>query len=360
MPATDQEIRHVVETYAAQQASIIATVMRLLLNIWLPFQWYGKPDMVNAYAAASAVQIDVAVEHTRNLARAYMLEMLASIDASPRELPPIETLYPRSDTLITDVYKRPARQVEHKIRQEIQKALAETPGEPTEITKVLTTRLEQIVEADIAAAARDEQAKVLDAAPPEKVIGWRRVIHPELSKSGSCGLCVVASDRFYTRGDLLDIHDRCKCTVAPLTASSDPGLKLNREDLDALYAAAGSNYGEDLKRIRVRTVEHGELGPILIAEGDKWKTVGHVNSQTSRHVYTPYRRPTREVDTSNWIGMAESSRRSIRILQDAKANGSNMVDLVGNEWSRPTYVADIDKAIAYHQHLIDRSLKHRS
>ena len=98
-----------------------------------------------------------------------------------------------------------------------------------------------------------------------EIIGYRRVIRPELSKSGTCGLCVAASDREYKRGDLLPLHDRCKCIVLPIIADIDPGVRLNQDDLDRLKADAGSNSAKDLKRTRYRVDEHGEIGPYLLA-----------------------------------------------------------------------------------------------
>lgn len=355
MAATDEQVRRVVEAYAAQQANLITGLVRMLLGLWLPFRWWNRPDMVNATAAQSAVYVDVAAEKARLLARAYMMQMLAAVDAAPSKLSAFENVYPRSGTPVVEVYKRPARQVEYKIREAAEKALAGAPAEPVQIEKILTERIEQIVSSDIATAARDEQKAVLDQAP-EKVIGWRRVIHPELSKTGTCGLCVVASTRFYTREDLLEIHANCKCTVAPLTATNDPGLKLNRDDLDALYEAAGSNYAEDLKKIVVQTVEHGELGPILTRKGDQFKTVRDVNRQTDRHDFTPYTPPTRGTDADTWSKMADSSRRSIRILEDAKRRGTNLVDMAGT--GREVPVRDLDAAIAYHRSLIARSAAH--
>ena len=92
---------------------------------------------------------------------------------------------------------------------------------------------------------------------------YRRVIHPELSKTGTCGLCAVAATNVFSTADLLPMHNNCKCTVAPITANNDPGLKLNREDLDAIYRKAGSTSAADLKSVRVIVESHSEIGPIL-------------------------------------------------------------------------------------------------
>ncbi len=53
----------------------------------------------------------------------------------------------------------------------------------------------------------------------------------------------------------------------PLVAGADVGARLNREDLQRIYAAAGSTAAADLKRTRVQVNEHGELGPVLTVRG---------------------------------------------------------------------------------------------
>ena len=116
---------------------------------------------------------------------------------------------------------------------------------------------------DLTMAMRESARTVL--ADADDVIGYRRVIHPEQSRGGSCGLCVVAADRLYRKSELLPIHGRCRCTIAPVTRAHDPGAELNAADLDQLYGAAGSSRREDLKRVRVTVEQHGELGPQLRA-----------------------------------------------------------------------------------------------
>ncbi|MEV0367517.1 hypothetical protein [Nocardia fusca] len=103
----------------------------------------------------------------------------------------------------------------------------------------------------------------LDRGDP---IGYRRVIHPELSTGGVCGLCVVAADRKYKIGELKAVHNLCKCTVLPIFEDYDPGEELNGDDLDLLYEAAGGNTRDRLKRTRYRLVDHSELGPLLVPQ----------------------------------------------------------------------------------------------
>lgn len=92
------------------------------------------------------------------------------------------------------------------------------------------------------------------------ITGWRRVIHPELSRSGTCGLCVSAATRIYTTSDLKPLHKRCFCTVMGITADSDPGDALNRVDLGDLYDdAGGTTDGWTLKQTRYQVGPDGTL-----------------------------------------------------------------------------------------------------
>jgi hypothetical protein len=119
-----------------------------------------------------------------------------------------------------------------------------------------------VAEADVMLAARAQARRFLTTTGAR---GYRRILHPELSTGGSCGLCVVAADRVYRIEQLMPIHDRCKCEVLPIIGRADPGLRLNRDDLDRLYGAAGgTTAGAALKRVRVAITEHGELGPVLV------------------------------------------------------------------------------------------------
>lgn len=106
-------------------------------------------------------------------------------------------------------------------------------------------------------AARDAVQQHGDASPD--VIGYRRVPHPELAEGGTCGLCVLASTRIYRRGDLEPIHDGCNCTVAEVTATSDPGDALNGLDLGEVYDDVGSTDGREAKKVRYRRGPDGRL-----------------------------------------------------------------------------------------------------
>ena len=95
----------------------------------------------------------------------------------------------------------------------------------------------------------------------EGATGYRRVIHPEKSEGGTCGLCMVAATRLYYRHDLKPIHDGCNCKVVAVTEDNDPGADMNKIDFDAIYAASGDTTdGWTLKQTRFRfDADRGEI-----------------------------------------------------------------------------------------------------
>jgi hypothetical protein len=138
-----------------------------------------------------------------------------------------------------------------------------TRGTPEERARSYAlARVEAVAQTDVTLAVREQVRKTLTKI--KGVRGYRRILRPELSESGPCGLCVVAADRVYHVEDLKPIHDRCVCEVLPIIGDLDPGLSLNAADLERLYAAAGGTGAAGLKRIRVAVAEHGELGPVLV------------------------------------------------------------------------------------------------
>lgn len=207
---------------------------------------------------------DVASEVAANLA-----EDMGYEPASSRPL----SDYPRNTNPLT-VYQRPAEQGRYQ-------AVTQREGD------FARTRLENLVSSDIALAQREAMHGTLRNAG---VLYYRRIVHPELSRTGSCGLCIVASTRVYRIEDLMPLHDRCRCSVAPVRqGEDDPGRSLNRSELDRLYEEAGGNSAQELNRVRVTTEQHGELGPILVRQQEDGQDVW-VRS-TTRDSWRSQKRP---------------------------------------------------------------------
>ena len=114
-----------------------------------------------------------------------------------------------------------------------------------------------MIRMDLALARRSQSLATFGVN--SAVIGWRRVIHPELSKGGTCGLCVAASGVLYGPREPMPLHDRCKCEPVPVTRTQDPGAAMNARD------------SVDLEAQPYRIEQNGELGPILVRQGDTFR-----------------------------------------------------------------------------------------
>lgn len=135
-------------------------------------------------------------------------------------------------------------------------------------------RMERMVSQDIAAAARNAHQEIMRKTPKKTITGYRRVVHPELSRTGSCGLCIVASTMIYKKSDLLPIHAGCKCETVEIYQidgkTYDPGQQINDEDLSVFYEeAGGTTHGWKLKRWKYKVVNHPEYGPTLVNTNEK-------------------------------------------------------------------------------------------
>lgn len=260
--ASFERLQSATERHAAARESILVQLIKLLLGLWSGFDRWDDVDVVAGMAARSATLVDSATAQARRTNRSFITSVLRDMNALPEELPGFDNIYPRANITQSEVYRRPVDEFIWRRRN---------GGTLAESREAFEQRMRDIVEADIAAADRDEARILYDASP--RVLGYRRVIHPELSKSGTCGLCIVASSRIYHTDELMPLHGgTCNCDTLPITEGDDPGFRLNDDDLKKIYAAAGSTAAEDLQNTRITINEHGELGPVLVKQGDHFRT----------------------------------------------------------------------------------------
>lgn len=130
-------------------------------------------------------------------------------------------------------------------------------------------RVVDVADMDAQLASRAQESATLGALTDRGVIGWRRVVHPEMSKGGACGLCIAAAERVYGPTEPRPLHAGCHCTTLPVSEAHDPGAWLNDQDL---AKHAGGNTAAKLKRTRYQVDEHGELGLVLQPAGVKART----------------------------------------------------------------------------------------
>lgn len=170
----------------------------------------------------------------------------------------------RIDEEVTDF----KQQLDEMSDQDMAKLIEQWARQKTE------ERMERMVSQDIAAAARNAHQEIMRKTPKKTITGYRRVVHPELSRTGSCGLCIVASTMIYKKSDLLPIHAGCKCETVEIYQidgkTYDPGQQINDEDLSVFYEeAGGTTRGWKLKRWKYQVVNHPEYGPTLVNTNKK-------------------------------------------------------------------------------------------
>lgn len=227
---------------------------------WQAFTAWYTATQVNDLAADAAALSEEAQKQIAGLMAEYVAQATAAARLATRiEVPRISPPSVRNGADLTVVHARPA--------EVYRETFAMTLDEDLALERAIAREM-QIIETDLMLAARDAENESMDELG---VTHYRRVLRPELSENGPCGLCVVASDQVYSIGDLMPIHNRCKCRTMAIVDDVDPGQSINRDDLKRIYAAAGSTAAADLKRTRVQVNEHGELGPVLTVRGQRFR-----------------------------------------------------------------------------------------
>lgn len=255
------------QQFTAQAVAIAAAAAR-------SFQGWYDTAQITAWAARLAARIEPLQRAQAQSTDAYLARVLSQmLNGRARPVGRVAVDGLRKGVTHAGAYARAAdvyRWQQHRFDQYAktltgapQDALdALTPLDLTDPVDAAVQRVKAVADYDIQLADRAQSTTTLSSN--SNVTGYRRVIHPELSKGGSCGLCIAASDRIYHVEDLRAVHDRCECTTLPIIGSLDPGSSLNNLDLTTLYEhAGGSTNRRDLKRTRYSINEHGELGPVL-------------------------------------------------------------------------------------------------
>lgn len=223
---------------------------------------------VAAFAAEVGTVVQAGRTRTANLTETYLRRVLAQLDVPGGRGHVAVPDLPRGIPLERE-YARPAE----FFRYQVSRGIA-----PLDARRMAGERAESIAETDLTLAMRDASQQTLAAV--ERVTGWRRIIHPEQAKGGSCGLCVAAATRVYHKRELMPLHGGCHCTVLPIIGlqrgTKDPGISINDVDLGALYKRVGGTAAAKLKRARFVVHAHGELGPVLRAEGEHFRGPGDI------------------------------------------------------------------------------------
>lgn len=258
--AAEAEAAAWVTAYAAQADALKEATAATTEAAWLSFDGWYNPVLVAALAKEMAEMSSAAQDTVAGLAAEYMTQTAGAIAG---------IVIPQPRSVRSEIRNgAPLRLVHHRPAEAYKKAVA-TGSTHAEALVKAGIRARGLAFTDLSLQARNAQQAILDLAG---ITTFRRVIRPELSKTGTCGMCIVAADQIYHSGDLMPLHPpSCNCVTMPIIGDQDPGRQMNREDLDQLYADAGSNRADDLRKTRYTVNQHGEFGPVLTKAGDHFR-----------------------------------------------------------------------------------------
>lgn len=276
MATPSRRVLALIERQARAADSITASVqalIRRLLGALRADAWYDDAA-VGSLAADIARVVRSGADARAQSTRAYLDEALRVAGAPARTATVLQLPTQWADVDPLEEFARPARTYRRARVAGLDEVQALEQAEQRAMVRAdLVLQRASTVAAQQVLVRRDDV-----------VTGWRRIIHPELSRGGTCGLCVAASDRVYGTGELMPIHARCKCTVLPVVQTPsgdvrDPGRSVNAESLAELYRVAGSTAATALKGVRVQVAEHGELGPLLTRAGHAFRDQAEAAAQ---------------------------------------------------------------------------------
>ncbi len=268
-------VEQAVDTFAQQRAELIQTYVRQVWNIWktlTPADWWN--DAVTLGAASRAARFEMAfLEAVGRLGVSYADAMLGMADVPTGGAYDTAYVAPRQGTTplwvmerVADTYRGMAVQ-SPSLRPDSWDGL--DGADLSTVTGWLRASLDRLEDIANTDAQLTAHRIALGRFEQKGVTQYRRVIHPELSKTGTCGLCAVASTRTYHTSALMPLHSNCKCGVAPITTANDVGKDISEADLKRFYQLAGGNTADELKDIRLQVQTNGELGPVLASDARK-------------------------------------------------------------------------------------------
>jgi len=293
------------ETFAAAQAQtrdvIAANVLAQVTRLWERHVVDNRAPVEAERDRFAALVLQTVQAGQRQTAQSTASYMEALIDQTPDAASTGRTVVHLPDSLRKTAdpaapYTRPLAQLTADRSRRIKPAVA---------TNRAYRRLMVMVDTDLTMAMR-EGARQATADNPD-VIGTRRIVRPELSRGGVCGLCLAAADRIYSKRLLMPIHARCNCEPVIVTRNHDPGIQLNEQDFAQLYGPDGATSAAELKKVRFVVSEHGEMGAVLRRADDHFAGPGDISRIRLRQreereelaTVTPIRKPRGVRDLSD-------------------------------------------------------------
>lgn len=290
LPSATAALLPLIDGLDAMREQLTGTAMRLVTDSVQNFHGWYSTDAITAWTQRTVSDVQAVLATMAGLVDAYTANIVGEMTGGHvRPAGAIDVTQLRQGITHAGAYGRVAdtyRYQQSRADQAAKQLLtAPTPAVPQLVSPLdaALQRAADVANTDAQKVLQQQTAKTLQAAADAgaPIIGWRRVIHPEMSKSGTCGLCVAASTRIYKTGDLMPLHTDCHCVPVPVTLAHDPGAMINDADLGQLYAAAGSTGRADLKKTRYQVYDNGELGPTLAPEGAKQRSPRQVAADTA-------------------------------------------------------------------------------
>jgi len=298
-PPADAAIATLATQQAAAQAAVTGQALTMLEALWGALRDPAATAQLPTFTVHAASLLRSAQLAAGQITETFLRQVLALLgvdDLPSGQLVQLPTSL-RQGVPMEDVLVRPAATVRYLRSIDTPPDVAEAAGR---------ARLLSTAQTDLELAVRQGAVDVFSRS--KRVRGYRRVLRPYLSEGGSCGLCIVASDRIYGRAELMPIHAKCKCSVLPIVGREDPGMRLNTDDLADLYRDAGGTAAAKLKRTRYRVEQHGELGPILVRQGHSFRSADDAADDLKR------RRVRRASEQA--AGQTTSLRQQLAVYED--------------------------------------------
>jgi hypothetical protein len=304
------------EQFQAEHAALLVVLAEAVEDAWLGLGAWNDPDVARFVDLIDPIAVAVRAEMV-DLVDGYLAQLshldplglsarLAALIAQPRGLPP------------ADVWRRPfitqwqalsegvpfleanargsvravtmsQHDTQIVMRAAVDEAVAVHADLPDEVFEIEPRTAPPVELRTVPPQAPETASIASETAPdgpdgavrpdgpaddlrPRRLVGYRRVL-----TGRSCMFCAAAATKRYRKRDLMPLHARCDCSVAPIFPDSDPGDLLNEDLLRNLkergpeyWKARGfvDNEGRPLDPTRVpaalgRAVDTDELGPVL-------------------------------------------------------------------------------------------------
>lgn len=317
----DTTLQKLVDSFLTQSWSMWASLT--------PGDWWN--DGITQAVAGRAALLELSlIMQARRLGLSYATASLKAAGITSKTANGLQLIYPRFNTTPWDVMHRTAL----AYRSQAVKTPTVRPASWSSTGSEDKATVQRYIDAAYSTmrmnAFDDSHSgmnqSTLDQYSNSGVTEYVRVLHPELSRTGSCGFCAVVSTRVFKTKHLMPLHHNCRCGVAPV--NGETGVGLDPDDLQKVYDAAFINRADDTSKAknnalmnqRVTIRPNGELGAIIDRNHADEKPVLETN------VDQPDRQMTRQA------------------LERMRTHARNMAgaykDMIANGYDRKSYRID--------------------